>query len=282
MTPKQKDKLLTDTIRQINAGVFESLKALELEIGELVAAGVDPLVARSQIVTAFDRYAQNAVQDVSVKEVADRQIIGTRDTEDERVRDLLEQQTLASIQEGVRTGAEEVMRTLVIGSAAGLGAVELSRQVRARVSGVFVEHSNPDVRKAQTLLKKAIITRTRDATQDEIRQARRVIADRITGVNLTNSVRDLASKRVSDSVMQFDGAFMKNQGDRKGVTRWRYDGGLIDTSREWCSEHEGAEYTEDEIRMLWQSDWAGKEPGDPFVVRGGYNCRHFWVPVDDV
>ena len=71
MTPKQKDKLLTDTINQINSGVFESLKALEQEIGELVAAGIDPIVARSQIVGAFNRYAENAVTGISVKEVAD-------------------------------------------------------------------------------------------------------------------------------------------------------------------------------------------------------------------
>jgi len=24
----------------------------------------------------------------------------------------------------------------------------------------------------------------------------------------------------------------------------------------------------------------GKATGDPFIVRGGYNCRHHWQPVD--
>jgi hypothetical protein len=38
--------------------------------------------------------------------------------------------------------------------------------------------------------------------------------------------------------------------------------------------------TEKQIRNIWNSQtWQGKKPGDPFVVRGGYNCRHMFVPV---
>lgn len=281
MTPKQKDKLLNDIIRDINSGVYENIKALEAEVGEIVATGADPMVIRGLIKQAFDRYATASVQDLSLKPIAEQQIIGTRTIEDDQIADLLNAQTQDVIQSNISSGADEVLRTVVVGTAAGVAVNEIAKQARARISGHFVTDSNPDVRKAQTLLKRAIITRTLDATQDEIRRAKRVIAERITGINLTNSVRDLASQRVSDAVMQFDGAFMKNQGDRKGVTRWRYDGGIIDTSRDWCQEHEGQEYTEDEIYDLWMSDWTGKEPGDPFVVRGGYNCRHFWVAVEE-
>ena len=39
--------------------------------------------------------------------------------------------------------------------------------------------------------------------------------------------------------------------------------------------------TEDEIREEWANNsWAGKSSGDPFIVRGGYNCRHHWVATD--
>ena len=40
-------------------------------------------------------------------------------------------------------------------------------------------------------------------------------------------------------------------------------------------------YTIEKIRKEWSGDWQGKQEGDPFVVRGGYRCRHTWLPVAD-
>ena len=38
---------------------------------------------------------------------------------------------------------------------------------------------------------------------------------------------------------------------------------------------------EKEIRDIWnRQSWGGKSPGDPFIVRGGYRCRHTWIPTD--
>lgn len=62
--------------------------------------------------------------------------------------------------------------------------------------------------------------------------------------------------------------------------KYRYVGGVIAESRPFCVAHNGDVMTESEIRNLWNSQtWQGKKPGDPFVVRGGYNCRHSFVPV---
>ena len=39
--------------------------------------------------------------------------------------------------------------------------------------------------------------------------------------------------------------------------------------------------TETEIRDIWNTrPWKGKSPGDPFIVRGGYRCRHTWLPTN--
>jgi hypothetical protein len=44
--------------------------------------------------------------------------------------------------------------------------------------------------------------------------------------------------------------------------------------------HNMKTYTEDEIREMWaENEWTGKAAGDPFIVRGGYNCRHHFRPV---
>lgn len=58
-----------------------------------------------------------------------------------------------------------------------------------------------------------------------------------------------------------------------------YEGGLIETSREFCEEHNGKVYSREEIAEF--DPIVAKPPGyDPFTDLGGYGCRHHlnWVP----
>ena len=96
---------------------------------------------------------------------------------------------------------------------------------------------------------------------------------------LGNNMRRYASQQVHDSLMQFDASLVIQAGKEAGADKWKYYGSVIRDSRPFCKEHAGKVYTEAEIRDIWQGDWAGKAPGDPFIVRGGYNCRHHWRPV---
>jgi hypothetical protein len=85
---------------------------------------------------------------------------------------------------------------------------------------------------------------------------------------------------VHDSLMQFDSSIVVNAGKESGAEKWKYYGSVIRDSREWCKQHAGKIYTEEEIREMWaENQWQGKAPGDPFIVRGGYNCRHHFRPV---
>ena len=79
--------------------------------------------------------------------------------------------------------------------------------------------------------------------------------------------------------MQFDASVVTNVGKESGADAWKYYGSNINDTRDWCRRHSGKTYTEEEIRELWTQDWVGKAAGDPFIVRGGYNCRHHWRPV---
>lgn len=84
-----------------------------------------------------------------------------------------------------------------------------------------------------------------------------------------------------NAMRQYDGALTLLRSSNQGrEVRYRYAGGVIAESRQFCRQMNGRVLTESEIRSIWSSqDWAGKRPGDPFVVRGGYNCRHSWIPV---
>lgn len=58
-----------------------------------------------------------------------------------------------------------------------------------------------------------------------------------------------------------------------------YEGGLIETSRVFCQEHNGKVYSRAEIADFQPKEAIG--PGyDPFTDLGGYGCRHHlnWIP----
>jgi hypothetical protein len=89
-----------------------------------------------------------------------------------------------------------------------------------------------------------------------------------------------AGQLAHDSIMQFDAQFVKSKASSAGLDHFRYAGTAITTTREFCKRHIGQVYSEKQIRSFWSGSWAGKSSGDPFIVRGGYRCRHTWNPVD--
>ena len=54
-----------------------------------------------------------------------------------------------------------------------------------------------------------------------------------------------------------------------------YEGGLIETSREFCEEHDGKIYHISEIKKMKPTE--GIPPNyNPITDAGGFNCRHHW------
>ena len=113
------------------------------------------------------------------------------------------------------------------------------------------------------------------AAEEAIKQLHSIYA----ADKLGNNMRRYASQIVHDSLMQFDASITVQTGKESGADAWKYYGSTVTDTRDFCRKHAGKTYTEEEIRTIWEGDWAGKAPGDPFIVRGGYNCRHHWRPV---
>lgn len=65
---------------------------------------------------------------------------------------------------------------------------------------------------------------------------------------------------------------------------YRYVGGKIKDTREFCSVRNGNYYHREEVKE-WGNlkDWNGRNPYTNeqtiFILRGGYNCRHALIPV---
>jgi hypothetical protein len=146
------------------------------------------------------------------------------------------------------------------------------KTLRHTINGVYIESDSAEANKLVDIAKNA----TGEVQQQAIEKLHTLYARDRVG----NNLRRYASQMVHDSLMQFDSSIVIAAGKESGADKWKYYGSVIRDSRDWCKDHAGKTYTEEEIREMWANNsWSGKAPGDPFIVRGGYNCRHHWRPV---
>jgi hypothetical protein len=172
------------------------------------------------------------------------------------------------------TLAQEVYQSTLVGKP----FADVVETVRAKINGIYQQ---ADTRKQKELVdfvqaqRIAGKTNTEDfkTAVDELKQS---YGSTVTGANLAV----YSSQIVQDALMGFDGQFAKFRADELGLTSYVYFGSVIRDSRDFCVEHANKVFTEEEARQLWQNDWQGKSGSDPFIDRGGYNCRHHWQPVD--
>lgn len=61
-----------------------------------------------------------------------------------------------------------------------------------------------------------------------------------------------------------------------GYEKYMYVGPLDAHTREFCLEHEGNTYTEEQINKFPEENGSGL---DPWFAPGGWNCRHSLIPV---
>ncbi len=95
------------------------------------------------------------------------------------------------------------------------------------------------------------------------------------GVSMLSHVDTIVRTRY----MEVNSVVMQKKATEAGVERFKYVGGAVKDTREWCAQHRGKTFTLDEIKSWEGKSWAGKKAGDPFVARGGWNCIHKFIPV---
>ena len=124
--------------------------------------------------------------------------------------------------------------------------------------------------------------------QSQVDKAIQTLQSKFARDRAGDNMRKYASQILSDGLREFDAQVNAKKAIDAGLEYVKYHGDIIPTTREICrnilngvySKRNGNLFTIDEVRKLWRRSWKGKKPGDPFVVRGGYNCRHGWSYVN--
>lgn len=278
---KAHDKVINNTLDDIQAGVYDNVKGLEREISVLVAQGYDVTTLRPAVISAFQKYSNQAKESVGdVTNLSNSyisQTTGQFTNDDMLAQGALAAQTQNTVANTINSMAENVLEVITLGVASGVALDVVVRQVGGRISGVLFDSDDANVRRQQRKLNKMM--RSGGYTAAEYSAVVDKIRKLTPEVNSANSMRDQVKFTVEQSVMNYEGAFAAGASQRAGVEQWTYAGGVIETSRPFCQGLTGSTLDRATIDSIWGGSWAGKEPGDAFVVRGGYNCRHYWVPV---
>ena len=148
---------------------------------------------------------------------------------------------------------------------------EFIQEVRGQINGIYQASDQEEIRQLVEVAKNA----TGAAQQAAVDRLHSVYASDRLG----NNLRRYATGYATDSLNQYSATLTVTTANEQGIDTFEYYGDLIRDSREFCKKHVGKEYTTDEIKKIWEGSWAGKAAGNPFIVRGGYNCRHQWLPI---
>lgn len=186
----------------------------------------------------------------------------------------LQRVSFQGFQDVAATFSNELADELYQNSLVGRPVAESVKNLRQKINGVYIQSDQAEIQRLVN-----IANAGGEGSEEAVRELHQTYAADRTG----NNMRRYARQMVHDSIMQFDAGINTAAGKEVGATLWKYYGSVIQDSRPHCVKYAGKLFTEDEIREIWtETNWAGKADGDPFIVRGGYNCRHHWRPVFDI
>ena len=161
---------------------------------------------------------------------------------------------------------------------AGRPFEDMVSNIKSHINGVYKTSNTREINELVDFINENKFDSTKKAqVEDAVRKLHTQYASDRAG----NNLRRYASQIAHDSVMQFHGQFTVAKAKEAGLTHFTYTGTLVRDSRPFCIDMLNKTLTEEQIRDMWNNrSWQGKSTGDPFIVRGGYRCRHTWIPTD--
>ena len=161
---------------------------------------------------------------------------------------------------------------------AGRPFEDMVSNIRSHINGVYKQSNIAEINELVDFINE---NKFDNAKKAQIEEAVRKLHTQYASDRAGNNLRRYAGQIAHDSGMQFHGQFTVAKAKDAGLTHFRYTGTLVRDSRPFCRDMVNKTLTEKEIRDTWNNQgWQGKSTGDPFIVRGGYRCRHTWIPTN--
>lgn len=287
MSEETHKRILDDIMDDFDERLESSSKVLENKITKRILATttVDELLElRLEIDKDFQEIILNSIREFMPElDTVARDTIqntpGDVTPTDNRVAGELKAQSYQRLQEVVNTAKSNVHTEIVVGALGGYALTQVAQNASHAINGFFITVNDVETTRLQNKIKR--LRAAESNATDEINDLMRQLRKRFQNVTVGGGMYQSVSTEAHDMVMDFDGVFTIHRARQAGLKRFKYSGTLIANSRDFCVRHVGETYTEEEIRNIWSSQsWSGKRAGDPFVVRGGERCRHFFIPVE--
>jgi len=178
--------------------------------------------------------------------------------------------------------ADKVYQNTLIGSEFAV----LEKELRQTINGIYASSDDPEINRLVDFVNENKFVESQQSVVDKAIQT---LQSKFARDRAGENMKKYAGQILNDSLRDFDATLNFNKSQDAGLTYVKYYGDVIPTTREICrnvingvyDRRKGGLFTVDEVRSLWASrSWSGKKPGDPLIVRGGYNCRHQWSYVN--
>ena len=181
--------------------------------------------------------------------------------------------TFQGFEEIANSYGDEISKQMYQMTLTNATQVEATQAIRGKINGVYQASDKDEI--------ESLVETVNNTTDEVVRQkAINKLHAEYGSDRLGNNLRRYASTYVRDATSQYSRASSISIAKEAGVEKWEYFGDTEKDTRDFCRSMLGRVMTEDEIREKWSSEsWQGKSDGDPFIVCGGYNCKHEWLPV---
>jgi len=177
------------------------------------------------------------------------------------------------------TFIDSISREIYQSTLTGKPLADSIRAVQQQINGVYIQTNDAE---AQELVEFIAENKFDPSKQSAVDAAVEQLHTKYARDRVGNNLRRYATQQLHDGLMQYSASINMQMANQLGADKFKYFGTVVEDTRQWCKDHIGRVMTEQEIRDEWANNsWAGKSSSDPFIARGGYNCRHHFRAVFD-
>ena len=298
------DKIETDVVNLVNKNLPKSDDFKLFNLRSAIA--VQPLI-RQTLEKEYLRWSDTVVRDGfnkqakrierAFREVGNIPVRFQQLTEsDLTLIQNLKRQTYTQFKDVSNTFTRRLSEKIYQYTLIGSDPVELEEELRRTINGIYASAKDSEVNELVKSIKRDEVrlrkldkrTVQGKALKNKLDKNIQTLQSKFARDRAGENMKRYAGQILNDSLREFDATLNLAKSNDAGLTHAVYQGSNIPTTRDFCrlvrsgayDKRNGGLFTVDEVRKLWRRNWKGKKPGDPFIVRGGYNCRHQWSFVN--